>query len=216
MRQHYDPSAAGREATANKPLQTHGVIGAKVVASTKAVGSGWLARDANAIADRDTQFGQREERPITRLRRWWHGADLRGASFLGANLQNAIVTDARTEGTNFDAAIMPDGKRGDFRERRSVEMIDRVVPKANRQKSKFQLELSRRWSGSVQYEGVVGPKRPQIGCRAHETERNHPKLRAKMTVATRRQQIQRKNRCCSRCANRQLEAAGGRQRHQTR
>jgi uncharacterized protein YjbI with pentapeptide repeats len=40
-----------------------------------------------------------------------HGADLRGASFEGANLKNAILTDALTEGANFDAAIMPDGKR---------------------------------------------------------------------------------------------------------
>ena len=40
-----------------------------------------------------------------------NGADLRGASFEGANLENAILTDAKTEGTNFDAAIMPNGKR---------------------------------------------------------------------------------------------------------
>ena len=43
----------------------------------------------------------------------FHGADLRGVSFEGANLKNAILTDAQTEGANFDAAIMPDGRRNE-------------------------------------------------------------------------------------------------------
>ena len=43
----------------------------------------------------------------------FHGADLRGVTFEGANLKNAILTDAQTEGANFDAAIMPDGKRNE-------------------------------------------------------------------------------------------------------
>ncbi|MBO0753762.1 MAG: pentapeptide repeat-containing protein, partial [Bradyrhizobiaceae bacterium] len=33
--------------------------------------------------------------------------------FEGANLRNAILTDAKTDGANFDAAIMPDGNRQD-------------------------------------------------------------------------------------------------------
>ena len=33
------------------------------------------------------------------------------SSLPGYYLKNAILTDAQTEGANFDAAIMPDGKR---------------------------------------------------------------------------------------------------------
>jgi uncharacterized protein YjbI with pentapeptide repeats len=38
---------------------------------------------------------------------------LRGVNFEGANLTNAILSDAQTEGAKFEAAIMPDGRRSE-------------------------------------------------------------------------------------------------------